>query len=1341
MRIGRLDEINKFGILRGWAHPNEDGSPREIEIYVDEHLAGECTANAFRSDVQKHFNTTPYCGIHLDLSKINFPTEKKHKIIITAKCKQSKNSLTGTLSVSTASILKQKAFKEKLGIAPENISSGKIHIDNISTSGEITGWADFQSGDTQKITITSVKAFINKTLIGEGLLNVPREDVANERGISKECGFSFYLNTSDYCLEQSLSSAERPELLLVASRSNGEALLLECSKKSSPQSQLEDLLFKTYAGINRSGSALNLLKSQDSKTNILNFTFAAIELAGINCLLGTPESKLLEECLNIQKSDKFPLSSNRDSSCRRIGLFSLLLIELRKLQERTYKSKSSTFELIETETSIKTKISEIVLQIRQLLHAEISHEEASLWQKYFCSLARQSADIYFINNINKRSCEEAKALEIIFTCNKSIFKDNELALAVTHALDQGRRTQAINHNLIEAEFNNGRYRRVLKETENINFADTKQPSVLFKILSILKLSLDNPLIIYNKRESIISQITKYCSINSEIRDIRFAIHLASTEWQSQMNHVLALSTDNLINENYTSLYQLKILELIDAFSKLYWDLASPKNMCSAPSGAKKNERFLLVGNEHLGQVWEYRVAQKLMQLKSLGIEAKYCNYLNLNDWRFTNLFEWADSIIFCRCEANYQTVCAINFAKQIGKKVLADIDDLDFTNDFPAPLSTYGGTISVKLHRSLKNQARKSSFFLSKCETIITSTKALKDAASQEFGDNINIEILPNLPPPALETISNLIPSFRSLKGAKVPGSMLFTSGTLAHKGIWNEELAPALANIFEQYIDSSLTIIGKIDIPPILSKFKDKIVQVQYCDYNTYIEHMRKCSILLVPLEIHKTTDCKSAIKWMEASLCDLATICSPSKAYMGNATNEENILTASGKLGWEKQISKLLTNEELRIKLTQNAYQYCQEHFNQSIATDFWTTKIKKQAPEKKRKVLFVNVFFAPQSIGGATRVAQDQVLDFMRKNPETEVTILCCDKDHNDWTEYQSNEPIFRDAIPFDTYYWHNTKVIRLSLPPTDWSTHTSQRVENFCKKWYIEEEFDLIYCHCCQILTASVLTPAIKHCIPYEITVHDAWWLSPFQFLVNDDGNNFDHIDPTAHFNPETTGESEISSAINRRSELMNILNRSQSVNIVSEAFATLYEDIGVKNIKVTPNKVTSMLPENVLLESAREKSVNSHKINICFIGGMAAHKGYYILLTAAELLPSGLDIEFTIVDHSLANNADKYQSMWGEYQVNFVAKIKMSNMAEFYSSQDILLAPSIWPESFGLVTREALSAGLFVIASDIGALAEPILEDNSNGIRIEPGSPNQLRKAIVDAVQYLKVKLQ
>ncbi|WP_115080424.1 glycosyltransferase [Synechococcus sp. N32] len=1340
MPIGCLDEITELGILRGWARPYKDGSSRQIEIYANGHLVGECVADHYRADVQQQLKLIPNCGIQFDCGKIELPeqTDKNQELIISAKCKLSKNDLKGTHSFSIASAL---ALREKSGIASVKYLSGKIHIDTLNQDGLISGWSDLQSEEYKNDSAVSVKAFIGEKLIGEGLSNIPREDVASERGISKECGFSFYLNISDYCLQCSLGEADNTQLSLIASRPNGEALLVKCSKRSKAQSNLEEILFKSYAGSNKTDSALNLLRRDNPKSHILKYTHIATELSGINCLLGKPESKLLEECLNIQKSDRYPLSSSHDASCRRIGLFAVLLAELNEVQKKIHLEESPIHKPIDSRSANETNIPKIVSDIKQLMHAAPSQVEARLWESYFCLLAYHAADFYFLNSINKKSCEEILALEAIFNYNKVIFKDNSLSLAITHALDEGAITQTNNHNLIEAEFNNGRFRRVLKETENINFAVTGQSSIQFRLLSILKLSLENPLTIYDQREFIISQITKYFSLNAKTRDMRFAIHLACTKWQSQIDNILSLSVEHLINEIHTSAYQEKILNLIDAFNELYWSLAVPENNCdSSPSKTKRNERFLLVGNENLGQVWEYRVSQKLTQLESIGIQTKYCNYLNLNDWRFTNAFDWADAIIFCRCEANYKTLCAINFAKQIGKKIFADIDDLDFTGDFPAPLSTYGGTISLKLHRSLKNQAIKSSFFLGKCETIITSTKTLKDAASQEFGPNKNIEILPNLPPPALETISNLIPSFRSLKVAKNPRSLLITSGTLAHKGIWNEELAPALASILERYPDTSLTTIGTIEIPPILSKFKERIIQVQYCDYKTYIYHVRKCSILLVPLESHKTTDCKSAIKWMEASLCDLATICSPSKAYMAYATAEENILTASGRSEWEKQISKLLINEDFRSTLSQNAYQYCQEYFNHSVAIDFWMKQIERQEQKKKRKVLFINVYFAPQSIGGATRVAQDQVLDFMSKNPEADVTILCCDKDHNDWTEYQSNEPSFNDSIPFDTYYWHNAKIIRLSLPPNEWSNHFSQEVQDFCERWYKEEKFDIIYCHCCQILTASVLTPAIKQCIPYEITVHDAWWISPFQFLVNDDGNNFDHIDPLAHLNSEIAGDREITNAISRRSELMNILNRSKSVNIVSKIFASLYEDIGVKNIKVTPNKAANMvLPANAELKNTRGEIKHLHKINICFIGGMAAHKGYYILVTAAELLPSGLDIEFTVVDHSLASTADNYQSKWGDYIVNFIAKIDMENMAKFYSSQDMLLAPSIWPESFGLVTREALSAGLFVIASDIGALAEPILEDNSNGIKVEPGSADQLTNAILNAVQYLTSK--
>jgi glycosyltransferase involved in cell wall biosynthesis len=80
---------------------------------------------------------------------------------------------------------------------------------------------------------------------------------------------------------------------------------------------------------------------------------------------------------------------------------------------------------------------------------------------------------------------------------------------------------------------------------------------------------------------------------------------------------------------------------------------------------------------------------------------------------------------------------------------------------------------------------------------------------------------------------------------------------------------------------------------------------------------------------------------------------------------------------------------------------------------------------------------------------------------------------------------------------------------------------------------------------------------------------------------------------------------------------------------------------------------------------------------------------------------------------------------------------MAEMQTLYTSQDVLIAPSIWPESFGLVTREALAAGLWVIASRAGALAEPI-EHAVNGLVVEPGSVEELKAALRQSSQQLRL---
>jgi glycosyltransferase involved in cell wall biosynthesis len=139
-----------------------------------------------------------------------------------------------------------------------------------------------------------------------------------------------------------------------------------------------------------------------------------------------------------------------------------------------------------------------------------------------------------------------------------------------------------------------------------------------------------------------------------------------------------------------------------------------------------------------------------------------------------------------------------------------------------------------------------------------------------------------------------------------------------------------------------------------------------------------------------------------------------------------------------------------------------------------------------------------------------------------------------------------------------------------------------------------------------------------------------------------------------------------------------------------------------------------------------------KYRLCHIGGMSLHKGFQLLRQAVHHLPQSLPIQFTIVDHRLTSDKNSYESTWNGYRVEFIAPIPMDQMPQFYSKQDVLIAPSIWPESFGLVTREALSAGLWVIASNTGALAEPILSTKEeNGTVIQPNHLEDLIKALKD----------
>ncbi len=125
-----------------------------------------------------------------------------------------------------------------------------------------------------------------------------------------------------------------------------------------------------------------------------------------------------------------------------------------------------------------------------------------------------------------------------------------------------------------------------------------------------------------------------------------------------------------------------------------------------------------------------------------------------------------------------------------------------------------------------------------------------------------------------------------------------------------------------------------------------------------------------------------------------------------------------------------------------------------------------------------------------------------------------------------------------------------------------------------------------------------------------------------------------------------------------------------------------------------------------LPEIRRIPAPDHRVRLGQIGGMARHKGFHLIKYA--LMASEFDnLSLTVVDLSRARDFRSYE-IWGTTPVTVVGKFAQSDMAELYGMINVLLAPSVWPESFGLVTREALACGCWVAAPDRRSVGKPLV---------------------------------
>lgn len=167
---------------------------------------------------------------------------------------------------------------------------------------------------------------------------------------------------------------------------------------------------------------------------------------------------------------------------------------------------------------------------------------------------------------------------------------------------------------------------------------------------------------------------------------------------------------------------------------------------------------------------------------------------------------------------------------------------------------------------------------------------------------------------------------------------------------------------------------------------------------------------------------------------------------------------------------------------------------------------------------------------------------------------------------------------------------------------------------------------------------------------------------------------------------------------------------------------------IREARVSLGKIR-LIPCGVPQKRIRRR-VRERKIVGC-ISRLAKEKGQEYLIKAVPLVLKEITkVEFWVIGKG--PDEERLKSMTRnlriEEKVRFFGFIR--DKWKVLSQMDVFVFPSDWElEGFGLVTAEAMMAGLPVIATKIGPNPELVI-DGKTGLLVEPSNPKELARAII-----------
>jgi glycosyltransferase involved in cell wall biosynthesis len=404
---------------------------------------------------------------------------------------------------------------------------------------------------------------------------------------------------------------------------------------------------------------------------------------------------------------------------------------------------------------------------------------------------------------------------------------------------------------------------------------------------------------------------------------------------------------------------------------------------------------------------------------------------------------------------------------------------------------------------------------------------------------------------------------------------------------------------------------------------------------------------------------------------------------------------------------------------------------------------------------RILFITHFFPPGRNAGTENYTLGLAKAFTKRGHE--VQVLCAE----DWESGDSywngvsNE--YYDGIPVHRIHlnWSKAdnpnKVLYDSLP-----------VEKWLDQFLGEQKFDLVHVTSTMTLGIGVLRSVNRAGIALILTLMDFWFICPSVQLLRSDGNLCDGdtsaweclsclLENSNWYRsfkklpvPEAIQSKPLEwlSRVNMiskqrglRGMLLNMAERKEELIAALSlpdrilAHSKIVQQLFGRNVSVRVDLLRN--GQSLPWQGQFPPKASSSLLRFGYIGQIEKIKGVHVLIEAFQKASidqhAHLDIWGDLTRNPSYVTELKALSDHNS-SINFLGRFDRVQLASVLAGIDVLVVPSIWYENAPLVIQEAFAAGVPVIASNLGGMAEAVTHE-VNGLLFERGDSTDLARQI------------